>query len=317
MSDQPLVSVVIAVYNSGETGLAPALASLQAQTLSGVEVIIVDDGSTDETPVYLAALDFPGLRVQRLEANRGQAAALNAGIRLARGRYIARHDADDISAPERLERQAAFLDANPNVALLGSQVEWLDAVGRLVRRFDYPLTHEAIAAQLREKNSFAHGSVMFRREVAEAVGLYREPFRLAQDYDLWLRLCEHAQAANVPDVLYRMRFSPGMASLRRNTEQNAYAALARQLATERSEQGAESTDLEAAAQAIRERFARMPALARRRAEAANYAAWADRLTWWGGDAARQAWPVWALGMRRWPFTVALWKHAARRLLRRR
>jgi glycosyltransferase involved in cell wall biosynthesis len=311
LSDPPLISVVIAVYN--EAGhLQRTLESINQQTLQDFELIIVDDCSTDETWQMLSALQHPRLKLHRNEQNQGQTASLNTGIGMAAGKYIARHDAQDVSALERFVKQAAFLDANPNVALVGSQVEWIDDSGEVIRYFEYPTGHDAILERMREKNSFGHGAAMIQCGALESVGLYREAFLLAQDYDLWLRISEQFKVANLPETLYRMRFSTRMASIARNGEQNAFAALARQLAEERMEAGEERTDLDKAAKAIREWY-RAGGVTKRIERGGNFISWADRLNWWGGSAARYAWPVWQQAVMAWPFDVRVWKFVARRV----
>jgi glycosyltransferase involved in cell wall biosynthesis len=311
LSEPPLISVVMAVYN--EAGqLERTLESIYGQTCDDYELIIVDDCSTDETWRVLNANQHPRLKLHRNERNQGQTASLNIGIGMAAGKYIARHDAQDVSAPERFVKQAALLDANPNVALVGSQVEWIDDTGAVVREFAYPTRHESIIERMREKNSFGHGAVMIRRAALDEVGLYREAFLLAQDYDLWLRISGRFEVANLPEVLYRMRFSTRMASIARNGEQNAYAGLARKLAGERTEAGGERTDLEGAAGAIRARY-QAGGIARRIERGGNFIGWADRLNWWGGAAKAYAWPMWWQAVTIWPFDVRVWKFVARRV----
>jgi glycosyltransferase involved in cell wall biosynthesis len=307
----PMISVVMAVYNEAKQ-LQKTIESIDKQTLQDYELIIVDDCSTDETWQVLNAIQHPRLKLHRNASNQGQTASLNAGIGLASGRYFARHDAQDVSAAERFAKQAAFLDANPDVALVGSQVEWIDDRGAIIRHFEYPTGYDAIIARMREKNSFGHGAAMIRRSALERVGLYREAFLLAQDYDLWLRISEQFKVANLPETLYQMRFSTQMASIARNGEQNAYAALARQLAAERSESSGERTDLDAAARAIRVRY-QAGGIAQRLERGGNFISWADRLNWWAGSAARYAWPTWWQAVATWPFDVRIWKFVARRL----
>ncbi len=314
MSDVPAVSVVMAVYNGGD-GLLKTLDSLQHQTFTNFELIIIDDASTDKTWAHLSQCNLKRLRVHRNLTNRGQTASLNMALGMARGQYIARHDAEDISAPERFEKQVAYLNDHPSVALVGTQIEWVDREGEVVRRFEYPTDYPSIVKRLENKNSFGHGSVMFRREALDQIDAYRETFRLAQDYDLWLRMAEKYRAANLPEVLYRMRFSARMASVSRNTEQAAYARLARQLAAERAQCGSEQTDVDQAAQAIDRRYRRMDPISRQVERANNMVNWAERLLWWGGPSARYAWPMWTYALMACPVHPRVWKFAARQLLK--
>jgi len=311
--EAPTVSVVMSVYNEA-ADLLTTLDSLRNQSFADYEVIVVDDGSTDQTWQLLTGLDWPRLRLHRNLTNRGQTPCLNLALSMARGRYIARHDAQDVSAPTRFEQQVAYLDKHPSVAVIGCQVDWVDRAGQVVRHFDFPIQHKEIVARLREKNSFAHGAVMVRREALDRVGLYREEFRLAQDYDLWLRLAEMAKLANLPERLYTMRFNARMASVARNAEQNAYATLARQLAAERAEHGLERTDVAAAADALEARFRRANWFVRRVDLATNYLNWADRLLWWGAPASQYAWTMWAYALMACPIVPRVWKYLAREIL---
>jgi glycosyltransferase involved in cell wall biosynthesis len=301
----------MSVHNEGAR-LLPTLKSVEEQTFTDIEMIVIDDGSRDDTWQILSLVDRPHFRIHR-QANRGQTAALNLALSMARGRYIARHDAQDVSLPERFARQVAYLEANPKTALVGAQVDWIDGAGRLIRHFDYPTGSTEIKSRLKEKNAFGHGSVMIRRAALDEAGIYREAFRLAQDYDLWLRLAEKFEIANLPETLYQMRFSARMASVARNGEQAAYAGLARRLAAERAENGQEQTDVTAAGGEIVARYARMGYLARRAERGRNLVTWAERLLWWGEPASHYAWPVWTYGLLAWPFSIRLWKFAARQL----
>ncbi len=309
-----LVSVVLATYNSVE-GLQKSINSLVKQTYQPFELIVIDDGSKDATWQYLTQLDLPRFHAHRNIPNQGQTPSLEYGIKLARGKYIARHDDADISHPTRLEKQVAFLEATPEIALLGTQTDWIVKSGKVLRHFDRPINHAEIIEWMVNKNCFWHGSVMFRKDAFEAVGGYRTAFKLAQDYDLWLRLAEQYQVANLPETLYRMRFSVNMASVRRNDEQNAYAELARRLAAERRDFGEEQTDIEVASDKITRHFCRMDPFTRRYRRGQNYVEWAERLLWWGGPSAQYAWPMWQRAVRAWPFSLRVWKFATRELLK--
>lgn len=313
LSETPLVSVVMAVYNS-QRGLAATFESLEKQTFQDFEVVVVDDGSTDNTWRVISTFDRAWLRAHRHTENRGQTTALNTGIELARGKYIARHDAEDTSEPTRFEKQIALLEDDTSIVLAGTQVDWVDGNGDLVRHFEYPLEPERIRSQMQEKNSFGHGSVMVRRKVLEEAGGYRPEFRYAQDYDLWLRIAAKNRVANLPETLYKMRFSRRMASVARNREQNAYAALARRLHEERQQFGRERTELETGIAEIQSRF-QVGRIQRRVEEAQNYVLWAERLKWWGPPADRYAWPMWEYALRTWPFSIPVWRFVARAVKR--
>jgi hypothetical protein len=194
------------VYNAAEY-LAAAIDSIAAQTFGDFEFLIVDDGSTDASPQILASYAERDKRITiiRSDANRGLTDCLNQGLALARGAYIARMDGDDISLPERLARQVSFLEGNPRVGDCGT---WIQTIGELGGRVErYPSSHADIRCELLFKDVLAHPSVMIRRSVLAEHGLAYDPaFYQAQDYDLWVRVAEHAELANLPEVLlhYRM-----------------------------------------------------------------------------------------------------------------
>jgi glycosyltransferase involved in cell wall biosynthesis len=182
----PRVSVVMAAYDA-ERFIAQAVESILQQTLRSWELIVVDDGSTDGTRAILAAYADPRVRVYSNESNLGQTASLNRGIGLARGEFIARMDADDVSEPERLERQVAFLDRNPDIALAGSQYTQIDELGRTVPGARLPLQDAELRWAMLFYCPFVHAAVMFRRSpVVETVGVYDEALSYSMDFDLWV-----------------------------------------------------------------------------------------------------------------------------------
>jgi glycosyltransferase involved in cell wall biosynthesis len=310
------ISVVMAVYNDARS-VRSAMCSILEQTFDDFEFVIVDDGSTDGTGAILDELARANGRIKLLRnaQNLGQTLALNRGIEAASGRYIARMDADDLSLPERLARQVAFLNSNPEVGLLGTRALIVNRRRRSLHVLDYPTDDESIRARMMARSSFCHGAVMMRRAALEAVGLYRSAFRLAQDMDLWLRIAERFRVANLPDVLYHLRLTHKSANVRRNSEQTAYVELARQLAGERLETGREQTDPESEARAIAQQFAGRGWLARRRVLARDYANWATKLARWG-----HAWPdgveMWLCALLAWPLEPATWLVAVKSALRR-
>jgi glycosyltransferase involved in cell wall biosynthesis len=201
----PRVSVVLPVYN-GEPFLTDAVDSILAQTFRDFELIGIEDGSLDGSGEILDRFALADSRVRVLhQANAGIIAALNRGLALARGEFIARMDADDVAHPERLARQAAFLDGRPDIAVVGCAVTLIDERGKRIRDVEYPRTPEAVAEFLEIGAPLAHPAVMMRRDAVRAVGGYREAYRHAEDYDLWLRMAERYRMANLPDrlLLYR------------------------------------------------------------------------------------------------------------------
>jgi glycosyltransferase involved in cell wall biosynthesis len=212
----PRVSIVMPVYNGGAF-LGEAVESLLGQTLGDFELVAVDDGSEDESAAVLEGFRRSDGRVRVVATeHRGVVAALNRGWQDARAEYVAIANADDLSLPERLARQATFLDENERVALVGSLVETIDNSGRRGRLLRFPTEPDAIRATLRHHNCLAQPSVMFRRSAVAAVGGYRLDY--AEDYDLWLRLSERFDLANLREVLVLYRIHSGQISLSRIDE---------------------------------------------------------------------------------------------------
>lgn len=210
--DTPSVSVLLPVRD-GEPWIAAALASVLGQTFRDIEVLVLEDGSRDGTPDVLRACGDPRVRVVPT-GGVGIARALNIGMAQARGRYLARQDADDESRPDRLRRQVAALDARPDIDVVASVADYVDADGRplsdawvqTVRRQQDPArTPEQVARLMPLTCCITHGSVMLRAEVLRAAGGYRPEMVPAEDYDLWLRLLPAHRFLKLPEPLYRYR----------------------------------------------------------------------------------------------------------------
>ena len=202
----PRVSVLMAVHN-GERHLAEALDSVLAQTLADFELVVVDDASTDGTADMLDAYAERDGRVVviRNAENLRLPASLNRGLAHCRAPLVARADADDVNLPERLERQAAFLDRHLDVGVVGCAFRKMDEAGHLLNTVRYATDHEAIRARQLFLSSFLHPGVVFRASVVRAVGGYDEAYWTAQDSDLWTRLRDRTRFANLPDVLVHYR----------------------------------------------------------------------------------------------------------------
>ena len=202
----PRVSVVMPVRN-GERFLAEALESTLAQTLSDLELIVVDDGSTDATPEILerAAARDPRVQVHRQQPG-GLTVAINAGCRLAQAPLIARMDSDDVMEPDRLERQVEYLERHHHVALLGGGIVLVDEQGREIDREPGRMDLDFLA-----RNELTHATVMMRTAAFRALGGYR--LDQSEDYDLWLRFDERHGVAAVPEPVIRYRLHPGQFSV--------------------------------------------------------------------------------------------------------
>ncbi len=217
MSDAPTISVIMAAYNGAE--LLPAtLATLQRQTFTDFEVIVVDDCSTDTTREILAAWPDSRVRMIALDQNGGPVRARNRAFAEARGRYIAGLDQDDLCLPERFVRQAAYLDANPDTVLVGSATEVLEGVRLLPSPHVAQTTPALLRWLIRIENPLVWSSVMIRASVARTLEPFTRPDILyAEDFDLYHRLSDLGQIARIDTPLLAYRRHPGGASQRYET----------------------------------------------------------------------------------------------------
>jgi hypothetical protein len=205
----PKITVLMSVYNA-ERYLHEAMDSILNQTFKDYEFVIVNDGSTDGTLGILQGYRDPRIRIINNPQNIGLTQSLNEALKSARGEYIARQDADDISLPDRLARQLRFMQTHPEVGGAGSWAEFIDPQGERIRRAQRPTEHDEICAHLLIYNPFIHTSAFIRKQTLEEVGGYREDLRYAQDYDLWWRLAQVGRVTVIPRVLVKRRkHTPG------------------------------------------------------------------------------------------------------------
>lgn len=216
----PRISVIMGTHNAGAF-LNNAVGSILAQTFSDFEFLIIDDGSTDETPSRLAAFASSDARIRFISrGNRGLTPTLNEAARLATGSLLARMDADDISTPDRFAKQIAFMDAHPKCVALGGAYDMIDEAGRRFHQMRQPLDDAGNQeACLSGRPSLCHPLVMMRRDAFERVGGYDESFRVAQDNDLWLRMGEIGELRCLPDVILKYRQHAKSISEARQREQ--------------------------------------------------------------------------------------------------
>lgn len=240
----PNVSVVMAVHN-GERYLKESLRGILEQRGVDFEAVIIDDGSTDATAQVLEGARRADGRLHVIyQARQGLTMSLNTGIRLARGRYIARHDADDVSLPDRFERQVRYLDDHRKVVAVSNAADIMDCAGATIGRLDVCQGARAIRRGLMGcRTTLLHSSSMIRREALEAIGGYREAFQFSQDTDLWLRLSERFELENLPEVLFRWRLSPQGVYATRRRVQLRYGGVALAFAQERRRFGGDSYEL--------------------------------------------------------------------------
>lgn len=221
----PKVSVVMSVYD-GEPFLQEAVESVLNQTFADFEFIIIDDGSSDGTWEILESYGDARIRLVRNEENVGLTRSLNKGLTLARGEYIARHDADDVSIRSRFERQVGVLDKQLDVVLVSGNMDLIDGDGEVWHQSRRNASPGLIAWLLLFYNYIGgHGAVMFRRQLAVDLGGYSEEFLYSQDHDLWLRLAEVGDIRIVPDVLVQWRRHDDSISGTRHFEQEAYSVM--------------------------------------------------------------------------------------------
>jgi glycosyltransferase involved in cell wall biosynthesis len=200
------VSVLMSVYN-GMPYLRQAVESVRAQTWSDWHLVVVDDGSSDDSGSYLTSLADQRITVVR-QANQGLAAALNHGLRYCRGELVARLDADDIAEPTRLAEQLAYLRRNPQIGMVGTQFRYFGE-RRRGKPSHLPCSHGRIVAALaRGEHAIVHSSIMVRRELLERLGGYWRT-GVGEDWDLYLRLGELTRLANLERVLVSVRVHGG------------------------------------------------------------------------------------------------------------
>lgn len=205
MSDFPMVSVVMSAYNA-EKYIAESIESILSQTYDNFEFIIIDDGSNDTTfdiiKKYLL-IDERVILISR--SNKGLVVSLNEGILKAKGKYILRMDADDISFPDRITKQVSYMEENPLIGVCGT---WIESFGdgKKVSKHKYSSSDEYLKARLLFSTCFAHPSVIIRRSLLiDNNFFYDEGYLYAEDFELWTRLSNVTNFSNVDEVLLRYR----------------------------------------------------------------------------------------------------------------
>ena len=209
----PKISVLMPVFN-GERYLKAAIDSILNQTFQDLELIIIDDGSTDSTEQIISAYNDPRIKYYKNPENIGIVASLNKGIDLCTGEFIARMDADDISLPERLQKQWDFLNANPEFAMVGGNIEEITDDDQHIRWVNKYRSAHLLKTHLFFKNAFAQSTILIRRDIMAELK-YSANFRFyAEDYFLWTQVAFKYPVANLPEVFVRYRVHRQSASAR-------------------------------------------------------------------------------------------------------
>ncbi|WP_346857501.1 glycosyltransferase [uncultured Draconibacterium sp.] len=208
MTSTPIISVIMSVYNA-EKYLSESINSILNQTFKNFEFIIIDDKSSDKSVEIINSMASKDSRIKFIQnkVNQGLTINLNTAINIAKGKYIARMDADDISEVHRFEQQLDFLRENPHIDILGSFCKNINQNGEVISYREVPTDHLQITKILPSLNPIAHPTVIFKTDTLKAIGAYDEQYRTSQDYFLWFKAVgAHLHLHNIPSYLlyYRM-----------------------------------------------------------------------------------------------------------------
>jgi len=191
----------MAVYN-GEKHIKPTIESILTQTFEYFEFVIVNDCSTDATVEIINSYKDPRITLHNNDRNYGQTKSLNIGMNIARGKYIARTDAGDISLPERLEKQLAYIKVNPDIKVLGTSAFTYDKSGKVQKIVHMPMTKPSILQRCLFTTPVVHISVLMEGETIRSLGGYNEDCHITADYELWSRLLRNDfNLANMKEIL--------------------------------------------------------------------------------------------------------------------
>jgi len=212
----------MSVYN-GEKYLKEAIQSILDQTFQDFEFIIIDDASTDSSCAITQSFNDQRIILKKNSVNHGLTESLNRGIFWSKGEFIARMDADDISIPERFEKQIQYFESHPEISVLRTSSYIIDNVGKHIET--RPAAPNPMGL-LNTGNRLIHGSVMFRKHITKEIGYYDYHFRYAQDYEFWLRASKQYQIRNMDEPLYKLRLHNETVGIKKAEEQALYVILA-------------------------------------------------------------------------------------------
>ncbi len=233
-SPKPRVSVIMPAYNASAF-IREAVDSILAQTFGDFELIILNDGSTDDTRAIVESYDDERIRLVN-KSNSGVASTLNEGLRLAKGEFVWRHDADDISLPQKLERQIQFMEEHPEFDLCATQIAFMTERGKVAWDKRQPKTawfqeqpfREVFFEDFSPYSPITHGTTLFRKILLQKTPEYREAFITSEDIDMWLRFLEHARLAVLSDCISLHRLSGSSATAVHGWKNHFYRELAKE-----------------------------------------------------------------------------------------
>lgn len=220
---KPLVTVILPIYNC-ELFVKDAIQSILDQTYTNFELLIIDDCSTDNTLTIASSFDDIRIRIIKKVQNTGYTESLNLGISEAKGIYIARMDGDDVSLPQRFEKQVDFMELYPEIVVCGCNYKILDSEQIITK----PVSHEAIKIALLQESAIGHPTAMIRTSVLFDNKIkYNREYEPAEDYDLWVRLLAFGALANLKEVLFLYRNHEGQVSETKKNKQRTLATQSR------------------------------------------------------------------------------------------
>ena len=210
----------MSVFNN-EKYLNESIESIVNQSYKNFEFIIIDDASFDKSAEILKDWLNKDYRIKVVtnKENIGLTKSLNKAIKIAQGEYIARQDGDDISLPQRFEKQIEFLEKHPEIKILGTFGYIIDKQGNILGKEILSTSFKKIKRNLIKRNSLMHNSVIIKKEIIDKVGGYDEKFKTSQDYELWFRILRIAKGDNLPLFLVKKRYHPDMISIKKDKDQ--------------------------------------------------------------------------------------------------
>ncbi len=222
---KPLVTVILPAYNAAKH-LRQAIDSIVAQTYKNFELLVIDDGSTDLTARIILSFRDPRVKYVKNEENLGLIATLNKGIEIARGEYIVRMDADDISLPKRIEKQVSFMQSFPKVGASGTWYYTFGGNGS--KKLKVSSDPAWLQANLLFNSCLCHPSTIIRKETLLKNNIrYNPEYKHAEDYDLWIQLSRVSALSNIREFLFKYRSHSGQVSEQHNETQKTSASVIR------------------------------------------------------------------------------------------